>query len=68
MSVGDEEDGGARSAGEGAECGGDVVVSLTPEEREDEIAAGGHDLGRGAGADGRPVLVEGDVADVVEAV
>ena len=68
MSVGDEEDRGARAAGEGSECGGDIMVPLTTEEREDEIAAGGHDLGRGARADGGAVLIEGDVADVVEAV
>ncbi len=46
VSVGHEMDGGAWSAGVGAERGGDVGAALAPEEGEDEVAASGHDLGR----------------------
>jgi hypothetical protein len=68
VSVGDQQDRCARAAGEGAEGSGDIRVALPTEEREHEVAGGGHDLGCGAGADRRAILVEGDVADVVQPV
>lgn len=68
MRGGEEGDGGSGSAGVGTERCGDVLVALTSEECEDEIACSGHDLRRGARADGRTIFVKGDVTDVVEAV
>lgn len=41
---------------------------LPTEEGEHEVACGGHDLGGGAGPDGGPIFVEGDIADVVQAI
>ena len=38
------------------------------QERDGEVAAGGEGLGCRAGADGGAVLVEGNVADVVESI
>lgn len=43
-------------------------MALTTEESEDEVAASGHDLRSGTGADGRTILVEGDIPDIVQAV
>ncbi len=56
------------AAGVGAEARGDVGAAGAPQERHREIAAGRQGLGRGTGADGGAVLVEGDVADVMEPI
>ena len=42
------------------------MVSGAFEQADDEVSEDGHDAGGGAGADAGGVLVEGDVADVVE--
>ena len=52
----------------GAEGGGDGGCAGLTQERHGEGTAGGHDLGRGATADLRAVLIEGHVADVVQSV
>lgn len=56
------------SAGVGPEGGGDVPVALTTENREDQVAAGRHDLRSGTGADGGAIFIEGDIPHVMEPV
>ena len=68
VSCGDEVDRRAWSAGVGAEGSSDVGVALATEEGEDEVAGGSHDLGCSPRADGRAILVEGDVPDVMDTI
>ncbi|MCL4509027.1 MAG: hypothetical protein M1296_05835 [Chloroflexi bacterium] len=49
-----------------AQGGGDIATVTAAEQGDSEIAAGGEDLGRGAGADVAAILVKGDVADVMD--
>src|SRR5438445_3546138 len=65
---GDVADGGMRPSGEGAEAGGDGGEAGAAEQGDGEVAAGREGLGSRPRADGGAILVEGDVADVVEAV
>jgi hypothetical protein len=53
-------------AGVAAQRGGDVVVTMPPEDGDGEVAQAGHGAGRGAGAELGGVLSEGGVADVVQ--
>ena len=61
----DEEDGEVGAAGVGAQGGSDIATVTAAEQSDGEIAAGGEDLGSGAGADLAAVFIEGDVPDVV---
>jgi len=56
------------AAGVGTEGGGDVGALAVTRQSDGEIAAGGEDLGGGAGADWGAVLVEGDVSNIVDLV
>ncbi|HEY8742785.1 MAG TPA: hypothetical protein VIU62_06790, partial [Chloroflexota bacterium] len=53
------------AASVGPQGGGDVATVTAAEQSDGEIAAGGKDLGSGAGSDLAAVFVEGDVPDVV---
>ena len=53
-------------AGVAAQGGGDVAVTVLPQDADGEVAQAGHGAGRGAGAELVGVLGEGDVADVVQ--
>jgi hypothetical protein len=53
-------------AGVAAQRGGDVAVTVAPQDGDREVAQTCQDLGRGAGAQLVGVLGEGDIADVVQ--
>jgi hypothetical protein len=53
-------------AGVAAQRGGDVAVTMPPEDGDGELAQAGHGAGRGAAAELGDILSEGGVADVVQ--
>src|SRR2546422_337450 len=55
---GEGGDGNGGGGGGGARRGGDAGVARPPQQREHEVAAGGHRLRGGAGADRAGVLAE----------
>ena len=57
-----------QAPGQVLDAAGDVLASGEPEQAHDDVAGGGQELGRCAGSDLGPVLVERPVADVVLAV
>src|SRR3954451_24843743 len=60
---GDRFDGCARCPAVAALGGGDVGVAGQSADVDRGVPQGGHDLRPGAGADGRVVLTESDIAD-----
>ena len=56
----------SRVAGVAAQRGGDVAVTVPPQDADGEIAQAGHGAGGGAGPDLGGVLGEGGVAEVVQ--
>src|SRR5215212_6932468 len=66
---GEEEEGGIGwSGGAGSESSSDVGGTGGAQQADGEVTAGGEGVGDGAGAHLGAILLEGDVADVVEAV
>src|SRR5215210_8475718 len=64
----DEESGIGGSSGEGAECSGDVGGTGGAQQADGEVAASGEGVSDGTSAHLGAILVEGDIADVMEAV
>jgi hypothetical protein len=55
-----------QAPGQVFDAAGDVLASGEPEQAHDDVAGGGQELGRCAGSDLGPVLVERPVADVID--
>jgi len=64
----DEAEDTEAEAGAGTECGGDIGGAGHPEERDGQVSQGCHDLSAASFAYGRAVFIEGNIADIMEAV
>ena len=60
----DGQDSGA-VGGDALQGAGDLLVAGQPQDRQGQVADGGHDLGTGAGVGVLMILAPGDVADLV---